>query len=171
MPASGWLSVSSADELGVDAVQDAGPEQHLTGRSRLSVEYLLYQIAGDGGFSGLQFLRELVRVVVSNSSAMSGAARNPEAEPRDLAIDSDLEGRMVPLSYYEIRVAGVLPFEVLLDFDRLTAPVEPVVHGPLQDQAAPRGLLTRLETFAVQVIEVRRLHDTAVSPDCERRRA
>ena len=47
---------------------------------------------------------------------------------------------MVPLSYYEIRVAGVLPSEVL----------------PLQDQAALHGLLTRLETFAVQVIEVRR---------------
>ena len=74
---------------------------------------------------------------------------------------------MVPLSYYEIRVAGVLPSEVLLDFDRLTASVEPVetvVHGPLQDQAALHGLLTRLETFAVQVIEVRRL-TTAVPPD------
>ena len=83
-----------------------------------------------------------------------------------MAIDSDLEGLMVPLSYYEIRVAGVLPSEVLLDFDRLTASVEPVetvVHGPLQDQAALHGLLTRLETFAVQVIEVRRLprHDGA----------
>ena len=82
--------------------------------------------------------------------------------------------RMVPLSYYVIRVAGVLPSEVLLDFDRLTASVEPVktvVHGSLQDQAALHGLLTRLETFAVQVIEVRRLHDTAVPPDGERRRA
>ena len=109
-----------------------------------------------------------------NSPATSGAARNGEAEPRDLAIDSDLVGRMVPLSYYEIRVAGVLLSEVLLDFDRLTASVEPVktvVHGPLQDQAALHGLLTRLETFAVQVIEVRRLHDTAVPPDGERRRA
>jgi len=28
---------------------------------------------------------------------------------------------MVPLFYYEIRVAGVLPSEVLRDFDRLTA--------------------------------------------------
>ena len=81
---------------------------------------------------------------------------------------------MVSLSYYEIRVAGVLPSEVLLDFDRLTASVEPVetvVHGPLQDQAALYGLLTRLETFAVQVIEIRRLHDTAVPPDREYRRA
>lgn len=69
---------------------------------------------------------------------------------------------MVPSSYYEIRVAGVLPAEALLDFGRLTASVEPVetvVHGPIQDQAALQGLLVRLETFGVQVVEVRRLHD------------
>jgi hypothetical protein len=68
----------------------------------------------------------------------------------------------VPSSYYEIRVAGVLPPEALLDFDRLTASVEPVetvVHGTIQDQAALHGLLARLETFGVQVIEVRRLHE------------
>jgi len=68
----------------------------------------------------------------------------------------------VPSSYYEIRVAGVLPPEALLDFDRLTASVEPVetvVHGPLQDQAALHGLLARLETIGVQVIEVRRLRE------------
>jgi hypothetical protein len=71
-------------------------------------------------------------------------------------------GPAVPSSYYEIRVAGVLPPEALLDFERLTAAVEPVetvVHGPLQDQAALHGLLARLETFGVQVIEVRRLHE------------
>ena len=65
-------------------------------------------------------------------------------------------------SYYEIRVAGILPPEALLDFDRLSASVEPVetvVHGPIQDQAALHGLLARLETFGVQVIEVRRLHE------------
>jgi hypothetical protein len=68
----------------------------------------------------------------------------------------------VPSSYYEIRVAGILPAEALLDFDRLTASVEPVetvVHGPIQDEAALHGLLARLETFGVQVVEVRRLHE------------
>lgn len=63
-------------------------------------------------------------------------------------------------SYYEIRVAGVLPPEALLDFDRLSASVEPVetvVHGPLRDQAALQGLLARLETFGIQVLEVRKL--------------
>ena len=35
-------------------------------------------------------------------------------------------GAAVPSSYYEIRVSGVLPPEALLDFERLTASVEPV---------------------------------------------
>jgi hypothetical protein len=76
--------------------------------------------------------------------------------------DSESLGAAVPSSYYEIRVSGVLPPEALLDFDRLTASVEPVetvVHGALQDQAALNGLLARLEAFGVQVIEVRRLHE------------
>jgi hypothetical protein len=67
---------------------------------------------------------------------------------------------VVSSSYYEIRVAGVLPPEALLDFDRLSASVEPVetvVHGQLRDQAALQGLLARLETFGIQVLEVRKL--------------
>ena len=67
----------------------------------------------------------------------------------------------MPSSYYEIRVSGVLPAEALLDFDRLTASVEPVetvLHGPIRDQAALNGLLARLEEFGVQVLEIRRLH-------------
>ena len=67
----------------------------------------------------------------------------------------------LPPSYYEIRVVGVLPPEALLDFERLSASVEPfetVLHGPLRDQAALHGLLARLQAIGVQVIEVRRLH-------------
>jgi hypothetical protein len=74
----------------------------------------------------------------------------------------------VPSLYYEIRVAGVLPPEALLDFDRLNASVEPVetvLHGPLADQAALYGLLARLETFGVQVLEVRRVHDQDPQPE------
>lgn len=72
----------------------------------------------------------------------------------------------MPSSYYEIRVSGTLPPEALLDFERLTASVEPVetvVHGPLRDQAALTGLLARLETFGVKVMEIRRLYETAPS--------
>jgi hypothetical protein len=74
----------------------------------------------------------------------------------------------VSASYYEIRVAGILPPEALLDFEKLTASVEPVetvVHGPLRDQSALKGLLARLETFRVEVLEVRRLHGMAMPAD------
>jgi hypothetical protein len=67
--------------------------------------------------------------------------------------------------YYEIRVAGVLPPEALLDFERLSASVEPVetvLHGPLVDQAALHGLLARLEIMGVQVLEIRRVREQDV---------
>ena len=76
----------------------------------------------------------------------------------------------MPSSYYEIRVTGVMPPEALLDFDRLVASVEPVetvVHGPLRDQAHLNGFLARLETFGVQVLEMRRLQDRDL-PGAER---
>src|SRR5215472_15450520 len=93
---------------------------------------------------------------------MSGARR---AITRDCGVlaacDSEMLGAAVPSSYYEIRVSGLLPAEALLDFDRLTASVEPVetvLHGPIRDQAALNGLLARLAAFGVQVLEIRRLH-------------
>lgn len=70
-------------------------------------------------------------------------------------------GAAVPSSYYEIRVSGVLPPETLLDFERLTASVEPVetvVHGQIRDQAALHTLLARLEAYGVEILEIRRLH-------------
>jgi len=81
-------------------------------------------------------------------------------------------GAAVPSSYYEIRVSGTLPPEALLDFDRLTASVEPVetvLHGPIRDQAALNGLLARLEAFGVQVLEIRRLHGHGPAADADRR--
>lgn len=63
-------------------------------------------------------------------------------------------------AYYEIRVAGMLPPEVLLDFDWLTAdqaPVETVLYGPLPGQAALAAFLARLEEFGADVVEIRRL--------------
>ena len=65
-------------------------------------------------------------------------------------------------SHYEIRVAGTLPPDALVDFEGLTARTEPtstVVQGTLRDQAALNGLLARLELLGVQVEEVRRLRD------------
>ena len=79
----------------------------------------------------------------------------------------------MPSSYFEIRVAGVLPPEALVDFEGLVASVEPVetvVHGASLDQAALNGLLARLELLGAQVLEVRRLHqrDPPTGEDCAR---
>jgi hypothetical protein len=63
---------------------------------------------------------------------------------------------------YEIRVTGVLPPEAFLDFEHLTsyvAPVETLLCGEIADIAALQGLLARLETFGVHVMEVRRLRE------------
>jgi hypothetical protein len=93
--------------------------------------------------------------------------KSSTVEPRPS--DSDLLGAVVSSSsYYEIRVAGVLPPEALLDFDRLTASVEPVetvVHGQIRDQAALQGLLARLEAFGIQVLEIRRLRAGDAPPE------
>jgi hypothetical protein len=66
----------------------------------------------------------------------------------------------VASSGYEIRIAGVLPPEALLDFDLTSAvaPVATVLCGQIIDSAALQGLLARLERFGVHLIEVRRLH-------------
>jgi hypothetical protein len=67
--------------------------------------------------------------------------------------------------YYELRLAGPLPAEALLDFEGLTAVPEPattVVCGAL-DHAALNGLLARLELLGVQIEEVRRLHNPPAS--------
>lgn len=61
-------------------------------------------------------------------------------------------------SYYEIRIAGVLPPEALQDYEQLTAslePVETVLHGPLPDQVALQGLLARLEIFGARLVSLR----------------
>jgi hypothetical protein len=74
----------------------------------------------------------------------------------------------VATPHYEIRVSGVLPPEALLDFEHLTASVEPVetvLYGELADLAALQGLLARLETFGANVLEVRRLHQHPPASD------
>jgi hypothetical protein len=38
-------------------------------------------------------------------------------------------------------------------------PVETVLHGPVEDQAALHGLIRRIEALGLELIEVRRLPD------------
>jgi hypothetical protein len=44
-------------------------------------------------------------------------------------------------------------------------PVETVLHGPVQDQAALYGLLERIQDLGLELVEVRRLPDPPGEPD------
>jgi hypothetical protein len=61
-------------------------------------------------------------------------------------------------SRYEIRVRGHVS-ETLLDHFALSAhakPVETTLYGKVEDQAALRGVLERIEMLGLELIEVRR---------------
>ncbi|MGO8979439.1 MAG: hypothetical protein ACLP7J_07025 [Streptosporangiaceae bacterium] len=63
-------------------------------------------------------------------------------------------------SYYEIRVAGVLPPDALAGYDQLTARiqrVQTILRGPLSDQAALGRLLAWLELLGARPEEIRLL--------------
>jgi hypothetical protein len=61
---------------------------------------------------------------------------------------------------YEIRFKGRLSDSVLAGFEGLRAtvqPVETVLYGPVQDQAALYGLLDRIQSLGLELVEVRQL--------------
>jgi hypothetical protein len=64
---------------------------------------------------------------------------------------------------YEIRIRGVVSPAVLETFDAMESDVEPVetiLHGPVRDQAELHGLLRRLQSLGLELIEVRRLPES-----------
>ena len=69
---------------------------------------------------------------------------------------------------YEIRVKGRLSDSLLTAFEGMRASVEPVetvLHGPVQDQAALHGLLDRIQSLGLELVEVRRLPDPPAEPE------
>jgi hypothetical protein len=63
---------------------------------------------------------------------------------------------------YEIRVKGRLSGPLLAAFEGMRSwvePVETVLHGSVQDQAALHGLLDRIQALGLELVEVRRLPD------------
>jgi hypothetical protein len=63
---------------------------------------------------------------------------------------------------YEIRVKGTLNDSVagaLEDYTAAVRPTETVMRGRVRDQAELRGLLDRLQTLGLELLEVRRVSD------------
>jgi hypothetical protein len=61
---------------------------------------------------------------------------------------------------YEIHINGRLSDSVVAAFEGLTAtvqPVETVLHGPVQDQSSLHGLLDRIQSLGLELVEIRQL--------------
>jgi hypothetical protein len=61
---------------------------------------------------------------------------------------------------YEIRIKGRLSDSLLAAFEGLTATVEPVetvLYGPVKDQSTLHGLLDRIQSLGLELVEIRRL--------------
>ena len=72
--------------------------------------------------------------------------------------------------HYEVRVRGRLNRTLASEFEELAlaaqvAPVETVLTGPVEDQAALHGLLRRIEALGLELLEVRRLPGAPAGPD------
>jgi hypothetical protein len=72
--------------------------------------------------------------------------------------------------WYEIHVRGEIPREQLSEFENLTTFLEPagtVLSGEVADQAALQGILVRIQSLGLELIEVRRhaSRETTLSPE------
>jgi hypothetical protein len=62
---------------------------------------------------------------------------------------------------YEIRIKGKVSDPLLASFEGLDAsirPVETVLRGEIADQAALHGLLDRIQTLGLDLVEIREVH-------------
>jgi len=65
-------------------------------------------------------------------------------------------------SKYEFRIRGRLSDPLLARFENLERDaerVETVLHGPIRDQAELHGIIERVQSLGLELIEVRRLPD------------
>jgi hypothetical protein len=63
---------------------------------------------------------------------------------------------------YEFRIRGRLSEPLLARFDTLESEIErseTVLHGPIRDQAELHGVIERVQSLGLELVEVRRLSD------------
>jgi hypothetical protein len=68
-------------------------------------------------------------------------------------------GKRLQPPRYEIRVRGILGDRLLMafpDLDAVTDRGDTLLHGHLPDQSALHGVLGQIESFGLELVEVRR---------------
>jgi voltage-gated potassium channel len=95
--------------------------------------------------------------------------RSPEwgdsASPRDAGGSDGMDD-------YEIRVRGRVTPALLARFENMRSDVEPVetvLHGPLEDQAALHGVISLIQALGLELVEVRKLPARGRSGTASRR--
>jgi hypothetical protein len=73
---------------------------------------------------------------------------------------------------YELRIRGRLSSTLINEFEELSLaasvePVETVLAGPVRDQAELHGLIRRIEALGLELVELRRLPDSAARSTTE----
>ena len=63
---------------------------------------------------------------------------------------------------YELRIRGRLSSTLINEFEELSLtpsvePVQTILAGPVEDQAALHGLVRRIEALGLELVELRRL--------------
>src|SRR5438477_354326 len=92
------------------------------------------------------------------STCIACSARSPNVTPRRTT--RGRQETMVPPGRYEIRIKGKLSATLQSTFEGMSAefePVETILSGVLEDQAALYGVLEHVQSLGLELVEVRRV--------------
>jgi hypothetical protein len=126
-------------------------------------------IGGVVMLTGVAFIAVITSAVTAMLIESARQRRSPEwgdsTSPRDA-------GGSDGMDEYEIRVRGRVTPALLARFENMRSDVEPVetvLHGPLEDQAALHGVISLIQALGLELVEVRKLPGRGRSEAASRR--
>jgi hypothetical protein len=127
-------------------------------------------IGGVVMLTGVAFIAVITSAV---TAALIESARRKRRSPEwgDSASPRDAGGSD-GMDEYEIRVRGRVTPALLARFENMRSDVEPVetvLHGPLEDQAALHGVISLIQALGLDLVEVRKLPGRGRSEAASRR--
>jgi hypothetical protein len=139
-----WWSLQTVTTVGYGDVVPEGTEGRVIG--------------GIIMLAGVAFLAVVTGAV---TAALIESARRRGLSPRrGDPPSSAAPGPSAGMDDYEIRVRGRVTPALLARFENMRSDVEPVetvLHGPIEDQAALHGMIGLIQSLGLELLEVRRL--------------
>jgi hypothetical protein len=127
-------------------------------------------IGGIVMLTGVAFIAVITSAV---TAALIESARRRQRSPEwgDSASPAGAGGSD-GMDEYEIKVRGRVTPALLARFENMRSDVEPVetvLHGPLEDQAALHGVISLIQALGLELVEVRKLPARGPSETASRR--